>query len=222
MIFFCSYLSGQASSHQIIISNSLYGRSNIVKHTILEKRYEPLKANSFSIKYEFGFSNNFSLSSGISIEQRGARFTSLEREIIGETPPLRLGDTILRNNKNHFTYIAIPLTIKYYFSLKNLSFFLNGGGYTSFLVNRVWDFDNNDKFTLIERNVLQFNYSSIDYGLIAGMGVGYKITDNFGIILDYQFQKGLKNVFEDDDIKGYHIRNVVELGLKIRVGKKQR
>lgn len=218
LILYCKLSFGQSNSHYLNVSYG-FGKSNIERHTVLKERYESLPANSLKLTYQFGFSKKFSISSGVVFEQRGGQFTSFEREIIGEKPLLMLGDTILRNNKNKFAYLSIPLILKYNLHAKKLTINVKSGGYCSFLVQQLWNFDNSDKITLIEGYILQFDYSTIDYGLIIGFGFDYQLSKNMSLILDYQFQKGLMDVFSDGDIKGYHIRNAVEIGLNIRIGK---
>lgn len=217
LILYCTILFGQTSRHNINISYG-FGKSNIVRHTVLKERYESLPANSLKLIYQLEASKRFSISSGVSLEQRGGRFTSFEREIIGKTPPLMLGDTILRNNKNEFAYLSIPLILKYSLYLKKITINVSAGGYSSFLIKQLWNFDRNDKFTLIEKNVLQFDYSTIDYGLTIGFGFGYALSESLSLIIDYQFQKGLMDVFDDEEIKGYHIRNAVDIGMSINIG----
>lgn len=217
LLIYSELLFGQSGRHHIEITYGV-GKSNIENHTILHERYEPLPANSLKVAYQFGFSNLLSISTGVAVEQRGGQFISFEREILGEGPPFLLGNTILRNNKNEFAYIAIPLTLNYnLYSKQKLGINIALGSYYSFLVKQLWNFDYSDKFSLVENNVLQFNYKSNDYGLSAGLGVSYQISKSFGLILGYQFQKGLKDVFRDENIEGYHIRNSVAFGMRFNI-----
>jgi len=214
LIFLPLFIFGQLNSHFLNVSYG-FGKSNITKHTILNDRYSSIIANSLKLAYQVGLAERLSSNLGIALEQRGGQFNSLEREIIGETTPIVFGDTILRSNRNEFAYLtfSLKLNLKIY-SDKKFKVLVGAGSYYSLLVKQLWVFDKSDIITLIEENILQFNYNAYDYGLNIDVGVDYSIFGNTLLFLNYSFQNGINDIFENEGIRGFHLRNSIDVGVK--------
>lgn len=196
------------------------GQSNIKKHSVLGNRYQYLTANSLSFKLDYFLVDKLSIESGIGIEQRGGEFIAFEREIIGDQPPLMLGDTIESSNKNKFAYFSIPLGLTFHQNItEKLRMNFLFGGYFNFMINQQWIFEMHDVFTTIENGTLQFNYTRKDIGIYGGLGLEYFITKQISMIAEYKIQKGMKDVFADEDIEGFHNRNYLDIGIKFRLGR---
>lgn len=104
-------------------------------------------------------------------------------------------------------YLFIPLYANWHFG-KNRSWYLNFGPHLDLLLNA----------EASGQDVKDF-FNNLDFGLGAGMGYRFQISDNASIFLEYQAAGGFLEVFDEDKVANNNIfntRSSVNIGVVFR------
>lgn len=94
------------------------------------------------------------------------------------------------DEKNKLHYLQVPLLLKFHFGVLGglrSGFYINGGGYGSYLMAAKQKTDNDDVDT-------KSNYETIDYGLAFGGGLSLVSI----ISIDFRYNLGLADIMKND------------------------
>lgn len=135
--------------------------------------YDARVSFAFGAVGEYYFSNRWSLRSGLLYNPMGAE------------DGLNIVDKL--------NYITIPLNANWHFG-KNRNWYLNFGPGVSVLLNAESEFP--DGSTLDIKDVV----SSLDIGLMFGIGYKFDVSDNFQLYIDYQEYLGFLNIDDANNL----------------------
>lgn len=121
--------------------------------------------------------------------------------------------------KCHLNYLTIPLLVRATFG-KKISYFINAGGFASFLRNATAPAWVPGYFIPVSQPSMAF-FHSVDYGLTLGIGLGVPVGPKMSLSLEARNNLGLSNVSTLRIFSDHPIRTgstVLLLGISYKFG----
>lgn len=194
----CLFIIMNGYSQRNKIDAGLEGGFNIssLRRTYLgeyQKGYSNLIAYSGGGFLQYNFPKIISVRTGAYYEKKGATYKE-DVTIIQTT-----GGVIEKTGvKENFEYLLVPVLIKATFGSK-INYFVNAGPYVGFLLKQTKSIDSYDGKPAEEREFTD-NYSRTEYGLSAGLGLGYNLNEKIGLSFEVRDNLGNTNlisIFEE-------------------------
>lgn len=148
----------------------------------------PIIGFSLGASFQYDFSKHFSIVTGVGFEQKG--FQTKEKVTLIDINGNSISEHILRVNYN---YLDVPLLAKYTLGSQKFKGFMNLGGYMGILINRRNILVGYDPQT-DEQKENSEEVQPFDFGLSAGIGMSYSLSETFVFTLEVRNNLGLYNV----------------------------
>ncbi len=149
-------------------------------------KYESMISYTFGLSFEYKLNEKLSLISNINYDRK---MMILEDYISKDLD----GNYFTIEDKLKFSYINIPVLIRYYVGNKN-KIFVNAGGFYNYSLNIENDTTVNETgedITLFDsENILQ----KYDYGASLGIGFGFNLNDKNHFSIELKDELGLANI----------------------------
>jgi hypothetical protein len=134
---------------------------------------------------EYYFSSSWSIKSKLILDNKGWGN--------GLFRPVQGGNIV--NSNIRMTYLTFPLTASWHFGARK-EWYLHVGFYAGFLLSSESESNDIDVSNAIE---------NLDIGLTAGIGYRFSVSNKTKLIIEYDRQEGMTNVFVEST--GFTVRN---------------
>ncbi len=160
-------------------------QSNLKGNTLDD--YKKVISHSFGLSAEYIINEKFSILSNINYDDKAMK---LENFQVGGFSP----DTYFVDNKITFTYINIPIIVRYNIG-KNTNIFADAGiFYNHFLQveNETTRIDTGENIALFAKPIVK----KFDYGLLIGLGYKFDLSDKNCLSIIIRDEFGLPNILD--------------------------
>jgi hypothetical protein len=149
-------------------------------------RYDGLIGYNFGISAEYLINEKLSLLSGINYDRKNM----IWKNVSSVDPNF---GSFSAEDKMKFSYINIPISVRYYIGKKN-TFFVNTGGFYNYslnIENETTVKETGEDITLFEHENVIKKY---DYGISLGIGFRFDLNDKNHFSLELRNELGLANI----------------------------
>lgn len=183
---FLAALAGTASAQDKISLGAQVGASMISLrgNEIIQKFHEPALGYSAGLTFQYDFTENIALHTGISYDKKGSLVKGTAYDVNGNV-------TGEFRETTYFNYLSVPLLVRATFGEK-IKYFVNAGMYAGYLtgITNV-DHNSNDLFLAPANRV---DFKDLDFGATAGLGVIFPVTEKISLSAEIRDNLGLANI----------------------------
>lgn len=169
----------QVNSFEVGLSGGLNMTSLHGKN--YEHYFDWVYSPTVSLNVRYSFSDAWSVGTGIAYESKGAK--GIDMKVLDEEG-ISLGSHY--NFKYVYQYITVPLLIRYTVPY-SLPFYITAGPYMGYMVNYTESFE-------IGKLNRTPDMQKTDWGLSAGIGISFPITEHWNVSAELRNNMGLYNV----------------------------
>ncbi|RUT69946.1 PorT family protein [Flavobacterium cupreum] len=165
----------------------------------------------FGVSFQYKIKDNLSLKADLNYERK----TQVSKEVIEilDNPNMFYGVYHFKNT-TYQNYIMLPILLKYNFT-RSKSFYINGGPFLGYLLKSGTSTDlslpgmNSD-----DTDDTKYR-KSLDYGIVAGIGKEFKLSDNNQIYIEIRENLGLANMAKTEVT---YLNNIKTNALNLIIG----
>jgi len=163
----------------------------------IKLHYKPTVGISIGISFQYSFSNNFALRSGLAYERKGGRFMVLAEQS-GVTEEIK--------GHSNYDYLTLPVLIRASIG-KKIKYFANTGFYIGGLVRQTLEYNSDGVVFKVPRFDNTINDKLFDFGLVLGAGVYIPIKEQFFLSAEIRDDLGLTNTSKVPIMNNGKIKN---------------
>jgi hypothetical protein len=151
-------------------------------------RYNGILSYSFGISFEFMLNEKVSLLSNINYDRK-----IMESESFGIPDDFGNPSEFTAKNEIKYSYINIPVFIRYYFGNNN-RLNINAGGFYNYVLNVKDETRVNETSETINPLDINNSIQNNDYGVLIALGYQFNLNNNHKLAIDLRNEIGLKNI----------------------------